>query len=105
MSGAVGGVAQTAELIAFPRALCQRTLYHRAGRLSLGSDLADRQSIMEYNGGSVVAMVGKDCVAIAGDLRLGQQATGVAMNFEKVFPVNDTLYFGLPGLATDVFTL
>lgn len=39
---------------------------------------------MEYNGGSVVAMVGKDCVAIACDLRLGSQATGVAMNFEKV---------------------
>lgn len=60
---------------------------------------------MEYNGGSVVAMLGKDCVAIACDLRLGQQATGVAMNFEKVFPVNDTLYYGLPGLATDVYTL
>lgn len=60
---------------------------------------------MEYNGGSVVAMLGKDCVAIACDLRLGAQATGVAMNFEKVFPVNDTLYYGLPGLATDVYTL
>lgn len=42
------------------------------------------QSIMEYNGGSVVAMIGKDCVAIASDLRLGQQSVGVAMNFEKV---------------------
>ncbi|RSH83102.1 proteasome core particle subunit beta 3 [Apiotrichum porosum] len=62
-------------------------------------------SIQEYNGGSVVAMVGKDCVAIACDLRLGNQATGIAMNFEKVFPVNDTLYYGLPGLATDVYTL
>lgn len=29
-------------------------------------------------------MIGKDCVAIASDLRLGQQAIGVAMNFEKV---------------------
>jgi hypothetical protein len=42
------------------------------------------QSIMEYNGGSVVAMIGKDCVAIASDLRLGAQSIGVAMNFEKV---------------------
>jgi 20S proteasome subunit beta 3 len=25
---------------------------------------------MDHNGGSVVAMVGKDCVAIASDLRL-----------------------------------
>ena len=39
---------------------------------------------MEYNGGSVVAMIGKDCVAIATDLRLGQQSIGVAYNFDKV---------------------
>jgi Proteasome subunit len=39
---------------------------------------------MEYNGGSVVAMVGKDCVAIASDLRLGNQALTIATNFEKV---------------------
>ena len=45
------------------------------------------QSIQEYNGGSVVAMVGKDCVAIACDMRLGQQSIGIAMNFEKVRPV------------------
>lgn len=41
------------------------------------------QSIMEYNGGSVVAMVGKDCVAIASDLRLGSQSLGIASNFQK----------------------
>ena len=40
---------------------------------------------MEYNGGSVVAMVGKDCVAIASDLRLGNQALGISSNFQKVF--------------------
>jgi hypothetical protein len=39
---------------------------------------------MEMNGGSVVAMVGKDCVAIASDLRLGSGAVGLASNFEKV---------------------
>ena len=42
------------------------------------------QSIMEYNGGSVVAMVGKGCVAIASDLRLGNQALGISSNFQKV---------------------
>ncbi|KIO31342.1 hypothetical protein M407DRAFT_241859 [Tulasnella calospora MUT 4182] len=62
-------------------------------------------SIMSYNGGSIVAMVGKDCVAIASDLRLGNQALTIATNFEKVFPVTDRLYVGLPGLATDVVTL
>jgi 20S proteasome subunit beta 3 len=81
---------------------------------------------MEYKGGSVVAMIGKDCVAIASDLRLGQQAVGVAANFDKVslppparcsenhnarpdiqqvFPVNDRLFYGLPGLASDTYTL
>ena len=39
---------------------------------------------MEYNGGSVIAMVGKDCVAIASDLRLGSQSLGISSNFEKV---------------------
>ena len=36
------------------------------------------------NGGSVIAMTGKDCVAIASDLRLGQQAVGLTADFEKV---------------------
>lgn len=39
---------------------------------------------MELNGGSVVAMVGKECVAIASDLRLGNQALGISSNFQKV---------------------
>ncbi|KAF9652488.1 N-terminal nucleophile aminohydrolase [Thelephora ganbajun] len=62
-------------------------------------------SIMEYNGGSVVAMVGKGCVAIASDLRLGNQALGISSNFQKIFPITDHIYLGLPGLATDVTTL
>jgi 20S proteasome alpha/beta subunit len=43
-----------------------------------------KMSIMDHNGGSVVAMVGKECIAIACDLRLGTQALGVASDFEKV---------------------
>lgn len=39
------------------------------------------------------------------DLRLGQQATTVAMDFEKVFPVTDKLYIGLTGLASDVLSV
>ncbi|WFD32251.1 proteasome endopeptidase complex [Malassezia sp. CBS 17886] len=60
---------------------------------------------MEYNGGSVLAMKGKDCVAIASDLRVGNQALLLACNFDKVFPVTQRTYVGLPGLATDVYTL
>ncbi|KAJ1031547.1 hypothetical protein NDA11_006493 [Ustilago hordei] len=62
-------------------------------------------SIMEYNGGSVVAAKGKNCVVIASDLRLGQQAMTVACNFDKVFRVTEKTYIGLPGLASDVATL
>ena len=60
---------------------------------------------MEYNGAAMVAMVGKNCVAIASDLRFGVQAQTVNMNFQKIFPVHSKLYVGLAGLATDVQTL
>ncbi|CAD6889271.1 unnamed protein product [Tilletia controversa] len=62
-------------------------------------------SIMEYNGGSVVAMVGKRCVAIACDLRLGNQALAVSTTHDKVFKITDKTYLGLPGLASDAETL
>jgi 20S proteasome alpha/beta subunit len=57
------------------------------------------------NGGSVVALVGKDCVGIACDLRLGQQALTVSTDFPKIFPMGDKVFLGLAGLATDVQTL
>ncbi|EGW29879.1 uncharacterized protein SPAPADRAFT_63501 [Spathaspora passalidarum NRRL Y-27907] len=57
------------------------------------------------NGGSAVAMVGKDCIAIASDLRLGNQSLGVSNNFEKIFGFGDKCFLGLTGLATDVLTL
>lgn len=49
-------------------------------------------------------MVGKDCVAIACDLRLGLQSLTVSNNFPKIFPYGD-VYLGLTGLATDVNTV
>lgn len=58
----------------------------------------------EINGGSAVAMVGKDCIAIASDLRLGLQSVSVAGNFEKVFRY-DSVFVALTGLATDVQTV
>jgi len=50
-------------------------------------------------------MVGKDCVAIACDLRLGMQALTVSNNFPKIFNYAPSLYLGLTGLATDVNTV
>lgn len=63
------------------------------------------QSILEYNGAAIVAMRGKDCVAIAADKRFGVQAQTVSFNFQKIFEMHDKLYVGLPGLATDVQTM
>lgn len=63
------------------------------------------QSIMNYNGGAVMAMRGKNCVAIAADRRYGIQAQMVTTDFQKVFPMGDRLYIGLAGLATDVQTV
>mmetsp|Transcript_59194 Transcript_59194/g.53328 ORF Transcript_59194/g.53328 Transcript_59194/m.53328 type:complete len:205 (+) Transcript_59194:71-685(+) len=62
-------------------------------------------SIMQYNGGAVVAMTGKDCVAIACDRRFGVQQTTVAMNNTRVFKIHNKLYIGLGGLLTDVQTV
>ena len=60
---------------------------------------------MEYNGSAIMAMVGKDCVAIASDKRFGVQALTLGTEFQKIFPINNQLYVGLPGLASDVETL
>merc|ERR1711964_916638 len=63
-------------------------------------------SITEYNGGSIVAMCGDGCVAIASDRRLGiRQLQTVSTNWQKIFPMNDKCYVGLAGLATDVQTV
>jgi hypothetical protein len=57
------------------------------------------------DGGACVAMVGKDCVAIACDLRLGLQALTVSNNFPKIFSYGPSTFLGLTGLATDVSTV
>jgi len=62
-------------------------------------------SIMEYNGAAMIAMVGKQCVAIAADRRFGVQGQTVSTDFQKIYPMGDRLYLGLAGLATDVQTL
>lgn len=63
-----------------------------------------QQDPTTINGGSAVAMVGKDCVAIASDMRLGSQSLGVSNNFEKVFHYGHC-FLALTGLASDVLTV
>ena len=62
-------------------------------------------SILEYNGAAIIGMAGKDCVGIASDNRMGISYQTVAMDFKKIFKMNDKLFVGLAGLATDVQTL
>eukprot|EP00397_Hematodinium_sp_SG-2012_P027356 GEMP01028738.1.p1 GENE.GEMP01028738.1~~GEMP01028738.1.p1 ORF type:complete len:206 (+),score=50.13 GEMP01028738.1:52-669(+) len=62
--------------------------------------------IMEYNGSAVLAMTGKNCVAIAADRRYGvRQLQTMSCDFQKIFPVTERAYVGLAGLATDVQTM
>lgn len=62
-------------------------------------------SIMAYNGGCVIAMKGKDCVAIATDKRFGVQGKTMSSKFQRVFQFGPTLFLGLSGLATDTKTV
>lgn len=65
----------------------------------------DCSQIFEYNGAAIVAMAGKECVAIGSDLRLGVQFQTLATDYKKVYCIHDKLYIGLAGLSTDAQTL
>ena len=53
----------------------------------------------------MLAMKGKNCVALATDTRLSTGLMTISQNFQRVFRVNDHCIFGLSGLGTDVQTL
>ncbi|PQM42576.1 hypothetical protein Pyn_05279 [Prunus yedoensis var. nudiflora] len=57
--------------------------------------------IFQYNGTALIAMVGKNCFAIASDRRLGVQLQTIATDFERIHRVHDRLFIGLSGLVTD----
>ncbi|XP_053983783.1 proteasome subunit beta type-3 isoform X1 [Hylaeus anthracinus] len=62
-------------------------------------------SILAYNGGAVIAMKGKNCVAIAADRRFGIQTQTISCDYQKIFEMGSHLYLSLPGLATDTQTV
>ncbi|XP_058810242.1 proteasome subunit beta type-3 [Phymastichus coffea] len=62
-------------------------------------------SILAYNGGAIIAMKGKKCVAIASDCRFGVQGQTISCDFQKIYEMGPHLYLGLPGLATDSQTV
>ena len=58
-----------------------------------------------YNGAAVIGMIGKDCVAIATDTRLGVQLKTVSTEFQKVFQATPHCMMAMTGLASDIQTL
>ena len=52
----------------------------------------------------MVAMAGKNCVAIATDTRLSTELLTIDGNFQRVFKINDKTLMGVSGLGTDVQT-
>ena len=53
------------------------------------SGAALEQGIQEYNGGAVLGMAGKNCVAVACDMRYGAQMQTMAIDKNKVFKMHD----------------
>jgi 20S proteasome subunit beta 3 len=53
----------------------------------------------------MLAMAGKNCVAIATDTRLSTELMTIDGNFQRVFKANDMCLMGISGLGTDVQTL
>ncbi|CAN5964430.1 unnamed protein product [Sphagnum jensenii] len=90
---------------------CQRTVRGSASaRIRFGLSKQEigtllTMSITSYNGSALIAMVGKNCFAIASDRRLGVQFQTIATDFQRIFEIHETLYVGLSGLATDVQTM
>lgn len=60
---------------------------------------------MNYNGGSLIAMKGKDCVAIASDKYFGSDRSIKSSKFQRIFQFGPKTFVGLCGLATDVKTV
>jgi len=60
---------------------------------------------LTINGSALVAMGGDRCVALASDRRFGVQQQTVAVDFERVFKVNNRVLLGMSGLVTDVHTV
>jgi len=67
--------------------------------------MSDTGQIDRYNGGTIVAMKGAKCVAIACDLRLGDRMLTISAEKPKVYKFSDHLYMGIAGLATDAQTV
>ena len=60
---------------------------------------------MDQYGGCVVVMGGKNCIAIASDLRFGNEQFTSSFNTPKLFKINKNLYIAVTGLLVDISTV
>lgn len=57
--------------------------------------------ISTFYGGSILAMAGKDSVAIINDKRLGMGAITVSKDFTRIYEIGPRLYIGLSSFVPD----
>jgi len=57
--------------------------------------------ISTFYGGSILAMVGKNCVSIINDYRLGNGFMTVSKDFQKIHMITPKIYIGLPTFVPD----
>jgi len=60
---------------------------------------------MNSQGGCILAMKGKNCVAIASDTGFHGERYIIGTNTPKVFKIHDKLFVGLSGLLSDVSSI
>nr|UXY87732.1 26S proteasome SU [Cryptomonas curvata] len=60
---------------------------------------------MDRYGGCVVVMGGKNCIAIASDLRFGNEQYTNSFNTPKLFKISKRLYITLTGFLGDISTI
>mmetsp|Transcript_38941 Transcript_38941/g.99494 ORF Transcript_38941/g.99494 Transcript_38941/m.99494 type:complete len:202 (-) Transcript_38941:589-1194(-) len=60
---------------------------------------------MDYNGGSIIIMGGKNCFAIASDLRFGLDNFTKGHATPKIFKIHEKLFIGMIGLFGDISTI
>eukprot|EP00792_Barthelona_sp_PAP020_P005081 TRINITY_DN2487_c0_g1_i1.p1 TRINITY_DN2487_c0_g1~~TRINITY_DN2487_c0_g1_i1.p1 ORF type:complete len:220 (+),score=61.14 TRINITY_DN2487_c0_g1_i1:29-661(+) len=64
----------------------------------------EQQNPFEYSGSAVVAMAGKNCVALGYDRRFAANNLTISDQFQRVFEINPKCFIALTGLPTDIQT-
>ena len=81
-------IAEASWNYAHPSKLLLNTLILFAATIALQGRASASSNPLELNGGSCLAMAGKDCVAVAVDRRFGQEGQLVSAEAKRVLKVN-----------------